>query len=151
MIRAGSQNDRVLAVLADGLPHSAAEIHRRAGFSRLNSRVAELRSKEGLRIVCEHVGGTGSEAFHYTLLPEPAEKTLEREQSSESAFAGARTDAGSGSSDNRSGGEAAHREARRASPKSGCPLHPAQSPATASQARPPAVAGAQLDLFGAAA
>lgn len=63
-----SQNARVLAVLSDGLPHSCAEIHRRAGFSRLNSRVAELRSKLGLQIVCEHVGGTGPEAFEYTLL-----------------------------------------------------------------------------------
>lgn len=67
MIRPGSQNARILQVLADGQPHSAAEIHRRAGFMRLNSRVAELRSKEGLEISCEQIGPSGPEAFIYQL------------------------------------------------------------------------------------
>lgn len=46
-----SQCDRVLVVLADGLPHDIQEIHDRAGTMRLNSRVAELRTR-GHEIVC---------------------------------------------------------------------------------------------------
>lgn len=40
-----SQNDRILAVLRDGEWWSTEQIHRRAGFSRLNSRIAELRKR----------------------------------------------------------------------------------------------------------
>jgi hypothetical protein len=51
-----------MAVLKDGAWHTAAEIHQRAGFSRLNSRISELR-KKGHAI--EHrttgVGAAGSE------------------------------------------------------------------------------------------
>lgn len=52
-----SQCDRVLAVLADGHPHTIDEIHDRAGTMRLNSRVAELR-KRGHDIVCTRDGAT---------------------------------------------------------------------------------------------
>lgn len=53
---APSQCDRVLAVLADGQPHSYREIHERAGFMRLNSRIAELRAR-GHNIECVKAGG----------------------------------------------------------------------------------------------
>lgn len=66
-----SQGARVLAVLADGKPHSVPEIHRRAGTMRLNSRVADLR-KQGHTIVCEHVKGkTGAAAYRYTWVDAP--------------------------------------------------------------------------------
>ena len=45
-----SQCDRVLAVLKDGQWHSIDEIHQRAGTMRLNSRVAELRSRRLLDV-----------------------------------------------------------------------------------------------------
>lgn len=40
-----SQCDRILEVLSDGRAHGMREIHARAGFCRLNSRVAELRKR----------------------------------------------------------------------------------------------------------
>lgn len=56
-----SQCSRILAVLADRRPHTVTEIHKRAGTSRLNSRVAELRRQlrsEGLTIECtRELGG----------------------------------------------------------------------------------------------
>ena len=61
-----SQSTRILAVLADGKPHSTAELYRRVGGMILHSRVAELR-KRGYRISCEYVGGSGAEAYVYTL------------------------------------------------------------------------------------
>jgi hypothetical protein len=51
-----SQCERILAFLADGLPHRMEDIHRAVGFCRLNSRVAELRSR-GYSIVCDKTGG----------------------------------------------------------------------------------------------
>lgn len=63
-----SQCDLIAAVLADGQPHTAAEIHERCGFSRLNSRIAELRSRRGLNIECRHVAGVGSAAYEYRLV-----------------------------------------------------------------------------------
>lgn len=65
-----SQNDMIAAVLADGRPHTSAELHERVGFCRLNSRVAELRSRRGLNIVCRHLPerGRGVDAYEYTLL-----------------------------------------------------------------------------------
>lgn len=63
-----TQGTRILRVLADGLPHTVADIHRRAGYSRLNSRVSELR-KSGHNIICEKVPGrTGSRGYRYTWL-----------------------------------------------------------------------------------
>lgn len=64
-----SQCDLISAVLRDGEWHTADEIHRRCGFSRLNSRVAELR-RRGMSIVCEHVKGQGSgpAAYRYRLV-----------------------------------------------------------------------------------
>lgn len=62
-----SQCAKILAVLEDGQPHTVSEIHARAGYSRLNSRVSELR-KYGYTITCERVpGATGTDAYVYTL------------------------------------------------------------------------------------
>lgn len=47
-----SQCDRILAFLSDGRPHRMEEVHQAVGFCRLNSRIAELRSR-GHVIVCE--------------------------------------------------------------------------------------------------
>jgi hypothetical protein len=47
-----SQCGRILALLRDGEPHSMREIHRVCGFSRLNSRVSELRKVYGYVIDC---------------------------------------------------------------------------------------------------
>lgn len=52
-----SQCDRIAAVLADGRPHSMEEIHRIVGTCRLNSRIAELRKRRGMNIVCDKSGG----------------------------------------------------------------------------------------------
>lgn len=63
-----SQLSRILDVLQDGKPHSVAEIHMRAGTSRLNSRVSDLR-REGHVIRCGTVKGkTNSERYTYQLL-----------------------------------------------------------------------------------
>lgn len=62
-----SQCERILAVLADGKLHTTAEIHQRAGYSRLNSRIAELR-KRGRNIQYEFVGGVGPSAHAYRLI-----------------------------------------------------------------------------------
>ena len=51
-----SQNDRILAVLKDGREHEMRDIHRIAGFCRLNSRISELRSR-GHVISCRREGG----------------------------------------------------------------------------------------------
>lgn len=71
-----SQCDLIAAVLADGKPHTAAEIHQRCGFSRLNSRIAELRSRRGMNIACSYLAdrGRGPDAYQYQLVPlnEPA-------------------------------------------------------------------------------
>lgn len=67
MIRTDSQCGRILRVLADGKPHTVPEIHRRAGGSRLNSRVAELR-KRGCTIECERLPNRrGASAYRYRL------------------------------------------------------------------------------------
>ena len=62
-----SQNDRILAVLQDGKIHEMRDIHREAGFCRLNSRISELR-KRGHVIECQREGGL----YLYRLVtPEP--------------------------------------------------------------------------------
>ena len=66
-----SQGERVLRVLADGQWHTTAEIHRRAGTMRLNSRIAELR-KKGREIECEHLPRkTGPRAYRYRWMNAP--------------------------------------------------------------------------------
>lgn len=62
-----SQNDRILAVLRDGQDHEMRDIHRQAGFCRLNSRVSELR-KRGHVIECRR---EGSEYIYRLVTPEP--------------------------------------------------------------------------------
>lgn len=63
-----SQTSRILAVLSDGQPHTVSEIHRLAGYSRLNSRVSELR-KKGHTIVCRSIPGeSGSDGYEYQLV-----------------------------------------------------------------------------------
>lgn len=62
-----SQSERILGVLFDGKLHTTAEIHERAGSSRLNSRIAELR-KRGWNIHYEFVGGVGPSAHAYRLI-----------------------------------------------------------------------------------
>lgn len=63
-----SQSSRILDFLSDGRARTVREIHAACGFSRLNSRVAELRSR-GHNIVCERVTGeTGSDGFTYQLV-----------------------------------------------------------------------------------
>jgi hypothetical protein len=75
-----TQCDLIAHVLRDGGWHTTAEIHRRCGFSRLNSRIAELRRRRGMRIECRHVDGqhTGPNAFEYRLVvtPEAADALL---------------------------------------------------------------------------
>lgn len=55
-IKEGSQNARILAALASGRWRTVAAIHRDAGFSRLNSRISELRA-HGYRIEHRHNHG----------------------------------------------------------------------------------------------
>lgn len=59
-----TQGQRILRVLRDGRWHTTAEIHRRAGYSRLNSRISELR-RQGQVIDCEHLPGKGMGARAY--------------------------------------------------------------------------------------
>lgn len=69
-----TQGAAILAVLAGGTWHTTAEIHRRAGFSRLNSRISELR-KRGFVIECRHVeerGLVGARAYEYRLVSAPS-------------------------------------------------------------------------------
>jgi hypothetical protein len=66
-----SQTARILAVLQDGQPHLVSEIHTRSGYSRLNSRISDLRAR-GYVIECFKVPHkTGSEGYGYTLISEP--------------------------------------------------------------------------------
>ncbi len=74
MIRPGSQNDRVLQVLADGEWHTSRELHERAGYMRTNSRVSELRT-HGHRILGESVPGeTGTDGYRYRLVAPLSER-----------------------------------------------------------------------------
>ena len=64
-----SQTSDILAFLNDGEWHTVAEIHAVCGYSRLNSRVSELRER-GHTVECEHIrgAGTGSAAYRYRLV-----------------------------------------------------------------------------------
>lgn len=78
MVKPNSQNARILRALSKGTWVSVAEIHRRAGTSRLNSRISELR-KYGYEIEHETVPGkTGALGHRYRLLNPPAEEELVR-------------------------------------------------------------------------
>lgn len=71
-VSASSQNGRILRVLADGKWKTVAAIHRRAGTSRLNSRISELRIKHGYTIEHEKVPGKqGSLGHRYRLIAGP--------------------------------------------------------------------------------
>lgn len=74
MIKPGSQNAGILAALADGEWHTTAAIHQAAGFSRLNSRVAELRDVHGYDIPCRSIEGIppGPHAQEYRLVATPS-------------------------------------------------------------------------------
>lgn len=64
-----SQCDQILAVLRDREWHTTAEIHRRCGFSRLNSRISDLR-KRGHVIDSDRIEGVpiGPDAYKYLLV-----------------------------------------------------------------------------------
>ena len=65
-----SQNDWIADHLADGEWHTTANIHQHCGFSRLNSRISELRKRRGMAIECRHIDGAsrGAEAYEYRLI-----------------------------------------------------------------------------------
>jgi len=76
MIRPNSQNARILRTLSDGKWRTVASIHRKAGTSRLNSRVSELR-KQGFQIEHEVVPGKqGALGHRYKLLNPPSPTEL---------------------------------------------------------------------------
>lgn len=83
MIKPGSQNARILEALADGEWHTTAAIHSAAGFSRLNSRVAELRDVHGYDIPCRPIEGMppGPHAQRYRLVATPSAESPQREPS----------------------------------------------------------------------
>ena len=73
-----TQNARILRALADGRWTTVSEIHRRAGTSRLNSRISELRL-HGYEI--EHTVGPGATSalkHRYRLLNPPSKTELAR-------------------------------------------------------------------------
>ena len=71
MVQPNSQNARILKALADGKWHTSANLQRKSGASRLNSRISELRSR-GYEIEHEPVEGKkGWLAHRYRLLNPP--------------------------------------------------------------------------------
>lgn len=62
-VKPGSQNERILDCLRDGKFWTTAGIHRRAGTSRLNSRISELRSR-GYNIEHRRVHGVTEPRSH---------------------------------------------------------------------------------------
>lgn len=76
MVKPNSQNARILRALSKGKWVTVAEIHRRAGTSRLNSRISELR-KYGYEIEHETVPGkTGALGHRYRLVNPPSQTEL---------------------------------------------------------------------------
>ena len=70
-VKPGSQNARILAVLADGRWHVSTELHQRCGYMRTNSRVSELRS-HGHMILGESVPGKrGTDGYRYRRVGSP--------------------------------------------------------------------------------
>ena len=74
-VQDGSQGARILDALADGQWHSTAEIHRKAGFSRLNSRISELLKKG--YTVAHRGGGAGAANHYYKLVSEPLAEVVD--------------------------------------------------------------------------
>jgi hypothetical protein len=68
--RRRSQCSLIAAFLADGAWHTTSEIHQRCGFSRLNSRIAELRSSRAMVIESKRIEDipNGPEAYAYRLV-----------------------------------------------------------------------------------
>lgn len=87
-VRAPSQCDLILQVLRDGNWHTTAEIHQRAGFSRLNSRITDLRHR-GLTIMSGRVEGepNGPRAHRYRLVTsaEPSAATASADGSTDAS------------------------------------------------------------------
>lgn len=76
-LKANSQNARVLRVLSDGRWHTTANIVRKSGASRLNSRVSELRN-HGYVIEREKVSGEKESLRHrYRCANPPTAATIE--------------------------------------------------------------------------
>src|SRR4051812_21407118 len=69
-----SQCQQILAVLSDGREHEMRDIHRMVGFCRLNSRVAELRSR-GHEITCRRANGHYFYKLEAAVVPSPAAST----------------------------------------------------------------------------
>src|SRR4051812_23547231 len=67
-----SQCQQILQVLSDGCEHEMRDIHREVGFCRLNSRVAELRSR-GHEITCRRTGGSYFYKLEAAILPASTE------------------------------------------------------------------------------
>lgn len=79
-VKPGSQAARILNALRDGTWVSVSEIHRRAGSSRLNSRISDLR-KQQYEIQHREVAGKGRASLRHQYrlvsapgpLPDPGE------------------------------------------------------------------------------
>lgn len=67
----GSQTSRILAVLWDLKPHTVPEIHRRAGTSRLNSRISDLRRMGCVIVMTHRAGRKGAGAYSYQMTETP--------------------------------------------------------------------------------
>lgn len=61
---------RVLAVLADGRPHTTRQIVRRGRVMAVNACIAELR-QHGATILCEPRVVNGARRFFYTMTKAP--------------------------------------------------------------------------------
>jgi hypothetical protein len=81
-MKTGSQTSRILAVLWDRREHSVPEIHRRAGTSRLNSRISDLR-RQGYVIECRrrpHRKGASSYAYQLLVSPPGVQAPPEQQE-----------------------------------------------------------------------
>ena len=75
-LKPNSQNARILRVLSDGKWKTSAALQRKAGMSRLNSRISELR-KHGYEIEHEKSSGKSGPLGHrYRLLNPPSQAEL---------------------------------------------------------------------------
>jgi len=69
-----SQCKQILQVLSDGREHEMRDIHQAVGFCRLNSRIAELRSR-GNQITCRRDGASYFYKLEATGSPSPLAST----------------------------------------------------------------------------